>query len=61
MTMGDTLLNGRPAEDFELAAIEHGRESDLKRDKESLKGLLAEYPREEPPVPRPVTDLPVLR
>jgi hypothetical protein len=28
---------------------------------ESLGGLLAEYPREEPPVPRPVADLPVLR
>ena len=59
--MGDTLLNGRLAEDFELAAIGHGRECDLARDLESLKGLLAEYPREESPVPRPVTDLPVLR
>ena len=59
--MGDTLLNGRPAEDFELAAIEHGRECDLARDLESLKGLLAEYPRDQVPVPRPVTDLPVLR
>jgi hypothetical protein len=55
--MGDTLLNGRPAEDFELAAVEHGRQCDLARDKESLKGLLAEYPREPSPVPRPVTEL----
>jgi hypothetical protein len=57
----DDLLNDRPAEDFEVAAIEHGRECDLARDMESLAGLLAEYPREEAPVPRPVTDLPVLR
>ncbi len=55
--MGDTLLNGRPAEDFGLAAIGHGRECDLKRDKEQLKGLLAEYPRAPEPVSRPVTDL----
>ena len=54
------LLNGREATDFELAAIGHGRECDLARDMESLKGLIAEYPREEPPVPRPVADLAVL-
>ena len=59
--MADELLNGRPAEDFEVAAIAHGRECDLARDLESLRGLLAEYPREEPPVPRPVADLAVLR
>ena len=59
--MADDLLNGRPAENFEVAAIEHGRECDLARDLESLGGLIAESPREEPPVPRPVTDLPVLR
>jgi hypothetical protein len=58
--MGDDLLNGRPAEDWELAAIAHGRDCDLKRDREQLKGLLAEYPREPSPVPRPVTDLAVL-
>jgi hypothetical protein len=60
--MGDTLLNGRPAGDFEPAAIEHGRKCDLKRDKEQLAGLLAEYPRAEVPAtkPRPVSDLPVL-
>jgi hypothetical protein len=56
--MGDTLLNGRPAEDFELAAIEHGRRCDLARDAEVVAGLLAEYPREPAPVPRPVTDVP---
>ncbi len=55
--MGDMLLNGRPAEDFELAAIRPGRECDLKRDKELLAGLLAEYPRPPEPVSRPVTDL----
>jgi len=53
------LLNGREATDFELAAVEHGRRCDLKRDKESLAGLLAEYPREEAPVPRPVSDVPL--
>jgi hypothetical protein len=52
------LLNGRAAEDWELAAVEHGRECELKRDTESLGGLLAEYPREPSPVPRPVTDVP---
>jgi hypothetical protein len=55
--VSDTLLNGRPAEDFELAAIAHGRRCELARDKEQLKGLLAEYPREPSPVPRPVTEL----
>jgi hypothetical protein len=58
--MGDTLLNGRPAEDWELAAIARGRRCDLERDREQLKGLLAEYPREPSPVSRPVPDLPVL-
>jgi hypothetical protein len=55
--MGETLLNGREAEDFEVAAIAHGRRCDLDRDKESLAGLLAEYPREPSPVLRPVTEL----
>jgi hypothetical protein len=59
--MADDLLNGRPAEDWELAAIEHGRECERRRGRELLKGLLAEYPRDEVLVPRPVTDLPVLR
>jgi hypothetical protein len=58
--MGDTLLNGRPAEDFELTAIRHGRQCELERDMESIAGLLAEYPREPVPVPRPVTDLGLL-
>jgi hypothetical protein len=58
--VGDTLLNGRPAEDWELAAVAHDRECDLARDLEQLAGLLAEYPREPSPVPRPVTDLAVL-
>jgi hypothetical protein len=58
--VGDTLLNGRPAEDRELAAVARGRDCDLARDLEQLAGLLAEYPREPSPVPRPVTDLAVL-
>ena len=58
--MGDLLLNGRPAEDFELAAIAHGRQCDLERDLRQLEGLLAEYPREPGPVSRPVTDLGLL-
>jgi hypothetical protein len=57
--MADDLLNGRAAEDWEAAAIAYGRECELKRDTESLAGLLAEYPREESPVPRPVTDVPL--
>jgi hypothetical protein len=59
--MADDLLNGRPAEDWELAAVAYGRECELRRDREQLAGLLAEYPREAPPVPRPVTDLAQLR
>ena len=59
--MADELLNGRAAADWELAAVAHGRECELKRDREQLAGLLAEYPREQSPVPRPVTDLAVLR
>jgi hypothetical protein len=58
--MGDMLLNGRPAEDFELAAAGHGRRCDLERDLIQLAGLLAEYPREPAPVSRPVSDLPEL-
>jgi hypothetical protein len=58
--VGDTLLNGRPAEDWEVAAIAHGRECDLRRDREQLAGLLTEYPRADAPAPRPVTDLGLL-
>ena len=54
--MGDVLLNGRPALDFELAAIEAGRRCELERDLRQLAGVLTEVP-----VPRhegrPVTDL----
>jgi len=57
--MADGLLNGRKATDFELAAIGHGRECEQKRDAEVVAGLLAEYPREQVPVPRPVTDAPL--
>lgn len=58
--MGDELLNGRTATDWELAAVERARECERTRDLELLKGLLAEYPRGESPVPRPVTDLGLL-
>ena len=57
MTTGDEYLNGRLAADFEQAAIRDGRECELARDLEQLAGLLAEYPREPSPVPRPVTDV----
>jgi hypothetical protein len=57
--VSDMLLNGRKATDFELAAIKHGRECDLRRDRDAevVAGLLAEYPREPSPVLRPVTEL----
>jgi hypothetical protein len=55
--MGETLLNGREAEDFELAAVAHGRRCDLARDTEVVAGLRAAYPREPSPVLRPVTEL----
>ena len=58
--MADTLLNGRPAEDFEVAAIADGRECERDRDAEVVAGLLTEYPREQGPVSRPVTDLGLL-
>ena len=54
---GGEYLNGRPAADFEQAAVEHGRECELARDRELLGGLIAEYPREQAPAARPVTDL----
>jgi len=57
--MADELLNGRPAEDWELTAIRHGRKCARKRFAEVVKGLIAEYPREPDPVPRPVTDVPL--
>ena len=57
MTTGDEYLNGRLATDWEAAAVAHGRECELDRDLRQLAGLLAEYPREPSPVPRPVTDV----
>jgi hypothetical protein len=56
--MGDTLLNGRPAEDFEAAAIRHGRRCELERDAEVVAGLTAgDAPRPETAAGRPVTGL----
>lgn len=57
--MGDMLLNGRAATDWELAAVEDGRRCDLERDMAQLAGLLAEYPREPERQPRHVTDIEV--
>jgi hypothetical protein len=58
--MGDTLLNGREATDFEIAAIADGRRCERDRDAEVVAGLLTEYPREPGPGSRPVTDLGLL-
>ena len=55
--MAEELLNGRAMQDWELAAVAYGRDCELRRDREQLAGLLTEYPREESPVPRPVTDV----
>ena len=55
--MSDDLLNGRPATDWELAAVDHARQCERERDLRQLAGLLAEYPRE--PGPRHVTDIEV--
>jgi len=57
--MADELLNGREATGFELDAMKHGRKCARDRDAEVVAGLLAEYPREQVPVPRPVTDAPL--
>lgn len=53
--MGD-MLNGRPAEGWEAAAVARGRRCELERDRRLLDGLIAEYPREPDPVRR-TTDL----
>jgi hypothetical protein len=54
--VGDVLLNGRKATDWELAAVERGRRCERERDLELLAGVLAgEAPR--PDRPRPVTDV----
>ena len=60
--MGDELLNGRVAEDFERAAVEYGRECERRRGLEQLAGLLSEYPRTAVPGGPPVSvlSLPVL-
>jgi hypothetical protein len=55
--MADDLLNGRVAEDFELAAIGHGRECERRRDLVQLAGLLSEYPRTAVPGGPPVSVL----
>lgn len=42
--MAAQLLNGREATDDELAAVEHGRECERKRDLVIIAGLLPETP-----------------
>jgi hypothetical protein len=54
--MADTLLNGRPAADSELAAIERGRRCERERDLKLLAGVLT-GPRPPEPASRPVIDL----
>jgi hypothetical protein len=56
--MADVLLNGRKATDWELAAIERGRQHERDRDRELLAGVLTGDPRRRPERPRPVTDIP---
>jgi hypothetical protein len=58
--MGDILLNGRAATDYELAAIGHARRCEFERDLKLLAGVLTN-PRPPEPASRPVSDvLPVL-
>jgi hypothetical protein len=55
--MGDMLLNGRKATDFELAAIERGRRCERERDLRQLAGVLTGDAPRRPERPRPVTDI----
>jgi hypothetical protein len=54
--MADVLLNGREPVDWELPALEHGRQCERDRDLALLAGILA---GDQPParVPRPVTEV----
>ena len=56
--MADDLLNGRAMHRLggSPQSPTAGSASSA-RDREQLAGLLAEYPREASPVPRPVTDV----
>lgn len=56
--MGDVMLNGRRPLEWELPAIEYGRQCERVRDATVVAGLLAgdEVPP-KPERPRPVTDL----
>ena len=58
---GRVYLNGRPALDWEIPALEHARKCELARDLEQLAGLLTEYRRPDPDGRRPVTDVAPLR
>ena len=55
--MGEVLLNGRPAADCELAAIERARRCERERDAEQLAGVTAPEVPPRPEHPGPVTDL----
>ena len=51
------LLNDRQPLDWQLPAVIRGYVRLRMQGREQLAGLLTEYPREESPVPRPVTDV----
>ena len=56
--MSAVLLNGRPARDFELDAIEDGHQCERDRDLAWLAGVLSTDDRRPPErPPRPVTDI----
>lgn len=54
--MNEVYLNGRPALDREIPAIDHARRCERDRELDLLAGLLTEYRRPDPePARRPVT------
>jgi hypothetical protein len=57
--MAEVLVNGREPLDWELPALDRGRQCELERDCQVVAGLISED-RDDPPPGRPVTDLPGL-
>lgn len=53
------LLNDRPPLDWQEPSVWRAYVRLRMQGREQLKGLLAEYPRDQVPVPRPVTDAPL--
>ena len=47
------------ARELPATVIKRGAVQGTQQGRDLLAGLLAEFPREEPPVPRPVTDAPL--